>query len=424
MKTLRPVIAGVTRNPLIYLLFAVATLALTAQTRKPTPAKAPSQSQQTLEQQRSALLNEIEQTSALLNENSKSISAVQSRLTLVSKQITARKEVLSVLEKEINRTSSEIRNKERIINELLQQLNTKKEHYAISIRKMYKQRNNSEELLWIMSADHFSQSYRRMLYLRRYAEWRKNQAEEIKEQQTRVAAEKRKLETKMREKEKLAQIKHKEEDNLKKEETTKRTEVTNLTKNKKQLEAQLKTKQQQADALNRKIEQIITAEVEAARKSKTARKAETKGGFAMTKEEQTLSSEFANNKGRLPFPLKGNYQITEHFGIQRVAGLTNVHHNSNGIKIETSRGNRARAVFDGVVSSIFLVPGYQTSIILRHGNYRTLYANLEQVSVKIDDKVKTGQDLGSIYTDEGITALYFELWKELTKQNPEPWLNK
>jgi septal ring factor EnvC (AmiA/AmiB activator) len=169
--------------------------------------------------------------------------------------------------------------------------------------------------------------------------------------------------------------------------------------------------------------------MEAARKAaqsqpNTARKAETKGGFAMTKEEQILSSEFANNKGRLPFPLKGNYQITEHFGIQQVAGLTNVHHNNNGIKIETSRGNHAKAVFDGVVSGIFLVPGYQTSIILRHGNYLTLYANLEQVSVKKGDKVKTGQDLGSIYTDEGITALYFELWKEQTKQNPEPWLNK
>jgi septal ring factor EnvC (AmiA/AmiB activator) len=376
-------------------------------------------------------LNEIEQTSKLLNENKKSISAVQSRLTLVAKQIDDRKQVLTILGKEIDQTSSEIGTKEQVINELVQNLKLKKEHYAISVRKMHKQQNNGEQLLWILSADHLSQSYRRMLYLRNYAEWRKNQAEEIQVQQAQVTAEKQMLEIKKREKEGLAAIKRTEEAKLEQEEATKKTEAANLAKNAKKLEAQLKTKRQQADALNRKIEQIIAAEVAAAQKAaqaqpKTERKAATKGGFAMTKEEQTLSSNFANNKGRLPFPLKGSYRITEHFGVQQYENLKNVQHNSNGIKIETSKGNRAKAVFDGVVSGIFLVPGYQTSIILRHGNYLTLYANLEQVSVKKGDKVKTGQDLGSIYTDSatGETALYFELWKEQTKQNPEPWLNR
>ncbi|GHT05268.1 peptidase [Bacteroidia bacterium] len=410
-----------TRNSLPYiLLFSFAAITLSASSR----------SKQSLEKQRKALLNEIEQTGKLLNENNKSISAVQNRLHLVAKQIDDRKQVLTILGKEIDKTSADIRTKEYLINDLVKKLKVKKEHYAISVRKLRTQKNNSEHLLWILSADHISQSYRRMLYLQKYAEWRKNQAEEILAQQQRVTAEKKLLEAKKREKENLSKIKRTEETKLQKEEAIKKTEAANLAKKAKNLEAQLKIKRQQADALNRKIEQIIAAEVKAAQKaaqtqSKTARKANTKGGFAMTKAEQTLSSNFASNKGRLPFPLKGSYQITEHFGVQQYEGLINVRHNSNGIKIATTKGNHAKAVFDGVVSGIFLVPGYQTSIILRHGNYLTLYANLDQVSVKKGDKVSTGQNLGIIYTDSatGETALYFELWKEQTKQNPEPWLN-
>jgi septal ring factor EnvC (AmiA/AmiB activator) len=145
----------------------------------------------------------------------------------------------------------------------------------------------------------------------------------------------------------------------------------------------------------------------------------------MTKEERDLSANFASNKGKLPFPLKGNYKIVERFGKQQYGNLKNVRFNSNGIKLKTTAGNTAKAIFNGTVSRIFVVQGSQTSVIIRHGNYLTLYSNLEQVYVKNGDHVKTGQDIGKIYTDteDNSTVLYFELRKELIKLDPVKWLN-
>ncbi|GAP73464.1 M23 family peptidase [Candidatus Symbiothrix dinenymphae] len=412
------VIAGSTRNPLLYiLLFLFITMPLPAQNKK------------TLEKQRKELLNEIEETSQLLTEKNNSISAMQNRLSLIAKQIDNRKQVLIILDKEIGSTVYDIQAKELKISDLERKLEQKKNHYAISIRQMHTHKRNSSELLWVMSAGNLSQSYRRMLYLQRYAEWRQKQGQEIQAQQVQLAAEKKALEDKKREKEGLSEIKKREEVNLEHEEVIKKSEVVDLQKNAKQLEAVLNKKRQQAEALDRKMAQIVAAEVEVARKAALAKKSQTtaatKGGYMMTKEEQVLSANFESNKGKLPFPLKGAYRITEQYGIQQYGDLKNVQHNSNGIKIETDKGNQARTVFDGVVSGIFLVPGYQTSVIVRHGNYLTLYANLRQVNVQKGDKVKTGQEIGAIYTDpDGITALYFELWKEQMKQNPEPWLNK
>jgi septal ring factor EnvC (AmiA/AmiB activator) len=241
------------------------------------------------------------------------------------------------------------------------------------------------------------------------------------------------LEEKKTEKESLISDKKKEEEHLNKEENVKRIEIESLTKDRKKLQSDLAQKKSKADALNKQIEKIIADGIAASQKvtkgkssdKKEERKADTQGGYAMTKEEKTLSSSFAGNKGKLPFPLKGSYKIVEYFGINQNKDIGYVKINNNGIDIETTTGNDAKAVFDGIVSSIFTIPDYNHSIIIRHGNYLTLYANLENVSVKQGDKVKTGQSLGTIYTNrDNSTLLHFEIRKEQNKLNPLDWLNK
>jgi septal ring factor EnvC (AmiA/AmiB activator) len=205
-----------------------------------------------------------------------------------------------------------------------------------------------------------------------------------------------------------------------------------LEKNKKKLQSELERKKRQAEVLEQRIEKIIAEEtakstVASKNERQEERQAEIRGGYAMTATEKALSSSFADNKGSLPFPLRGNYKIVTYFGIHQYKELTKVSVNCNGIEIETTPDNEARAVFDGVVSRIFILPGYHNSIIIRHGNYLTLYSLIKQVYVKQGDKVYTGQSLGKIYTDKengNSTLLHFELWKEQTKLDPLPWLNR
>jgi septal ring factor EnvC (AmiA/AmiB activator) len=409
------------KTPVILLLL-LATLTVSAQSVRTRE----------LEKQRKTLMTEINNTSKLLNENKKSISNLLSNLHLVSQQIKARKQLVEVLEKEIAVLNEEIELKERQIKKLDKDLQYKKENYAIALRKMYQHKNNQDQVLFILSADNIAQSFRRMLYMKEYSHWRRKQSDEIIAFQQKIRAEKEILLAGKQEKEALANVKKDEETQLQKEENTQKTEVAGLQKDRKKLQTEIDKKQQQAQALENEMKRILAEEVAKAKKAakaepKTERKAETAGGYAMTKEERTLSTHFAGNKGKLPFPLKGNYRIVKRFGLQQYADLKNIRYNSNGIEIKTTPGNSARTVFDGIVIGVFRASGLQNSVIVRHGNYLTLYSYLEQVFVKQGDQVKTGQEIGKIYTDtenDNATILHFEIWKEQEKLNPESWLSK
>jgi septal ring factor EnvC (AmiA/AmiB activator) len=394
-------------------------------------AQTPANRTRELETQRKTLMAEIEGTNRLLSENKKTISSVLRNMSLVVKQIEARRKLIAVLDGEVRLLDGEIRLKEAQIREMDKDLRQKKDLYAASVRKMYEQKTNHSQLLFILSASDPAQSFRRMIYLKEYAGWRKRQSDEIVAQQEIVTAEREVLLASKKEKEALAQAKQDEENLLQKEENAQKVEVAGLQKNAKKLQAEMDRKKKQAAALNREIERIIAAQVAQSKKAAKAdpqveRKAETKGGYAMTKEEQTLASSFAGNRGKLPFPLQGNYKIVHRVGKQQYADLPNTTFNSNGLKIQTTPGNRARAVFDGVVGSVFRIEGTLLGISILHGNYITLYCFIDQPSVKQGDKVKTGQDLGRIYTDSANddTFLYFEIRKDQALEDPERWLNR
>jgi len=391
-----------------------------------------------LEKQRLATLAAIEETNRLLKENTQTTSNALNRLNLLVQQIDSRKKVIQLLNQEISSLDDDIDFKEMQTQSLEKELEAKKQHYAASVRKMYLHKNNIDNLLFILSSQSFTQSFHRIMYLKAYSGWQKKQAEDITGKQNTINEERTMLLAHRNEKLNLLAERQSEENQLTKEEENKKSEVQTLEKNKKKLQDDLAKKEKQANALNRQIEKIIAEEVlkseQAAKAAKVAkaknvenRTAEVKGGYAMTQSERTLSSSFADNKGKLPFPLNGNFKIVGYFGVHQHKDLSKIVTSNNGIDIETTPGNEAKVIFNGVVSRVFTLPGYNNSIIIRHGNYLTLYSNLEQVYIKQGDAVKTGQAVGKIYTDSergNSTLLHFEIWKEQTKLDPLSWIKQ
>jgi septal ring factor EnvC (AmiA/AmiB activator) len=404
---------------LLYLLFCAFTLSAQQSTQV-----------RELENERKSTLAEIEETNRLLRENTRTTSNALNRLNLLVQQINSRKKIIQLLNQEITSIDKDILSKENQIKTLEKDLNSKKQQYAVSLRKMYLHKNSQDNLLFILSAKNFTQSFHRMMYLKAYSDWQKQQAEEIVVKQNAINKEKNQLVEQRSSKTSLLKERQSEENQLSKEEENRKTEIRTLERNKKALQDDLAKKQRQANELNRQIQKIITEEVaKVTKETKSAgapnRTAEVKGGYLMTESERTLSSTFASNKGKLPYPLRGNYRIVSRFGVNQHRELSRIVTNNNGIDIETTSGNEARAVFNGVVSRVFTLPGFNNSIIIRHGNYLTLYSNIDQVYVKQGDRVTTGQALGKIYTDKekgNSTLLHFEIWKEQTKLDPLGWI--
>lgn len=399
-----------------------------------------------LEEQRKKALAEIETTNQLLKETNLTARNSLNRLNLLSRQILSRKKVISLLGQEVSELDGQIAAARHEIATLEKELGEKRNNYGKSVQGMYKRRSSQDKLLFILSADDFAQSMRRLRYLREYANWQKRQAAEIIDKQSEITLKQKELEKTRSEKNALLGVREEENKKLQAEEKGQKLEVQQLGKKQKELKAILRKRQQQAEVLNRQIEKQIAleiaraeAEAKAAREKekstdksadKTAapreeRVAETKGGYAMTREEKKLSDNFAGNRGRLPYPVAGRHTIVGTFGEQQHQELKYVRTNSNGIDIQTTPGADARAVFKGVVTRVFVIPGYNNSVIIRHGNYLTVYCNLSQVYVKTGDTVDTCQAIGRIFSDTengNATILHFQLWKEKTKQNPALWL--
>lgn len=381
-----------------------------------------------LKKQQKEAQQRVANTSKKLKAAQLSAKKSLSRLNQITAEITLQKKEINKINTEINKLQRQERNLSQKINTLETTLKEKKREYALAIQSIYRQNSGYETLIFLFSANTFSQTIRRIRYLKEFSAWRRTQAEEIKAQQEELVKKRAEL-AQLRKERKAALDKLQEEaEKLKKKEADQKVVVNNMKKNEKALRSELKRQKEQAAALDRKIEQLIAEEARKSnQKSDTERKPQSYGGYSMTKDEQVLAKSFEQNKGKLPMPLSGRYMIIGHFGRQQHSELKYVQVNNSGIIIKTLPGTEARSVFDGVVTKIFVVPGYNSSVIVRHGNYLTIYSNLSEVYVKVGSKVKTRQAIGRIYSDpedNNSTLLHFQLWKETAKQNPELWLDK
>lgn len=421
---------------LLTLLLLILTLAPLSEGVAQVPKK--SETVRRLEYQRKKIQEEIKRISALLTETTSSSKSTLRRISLLDQQIRARKEAIATMQSEVTALNGQIDELEVQLDSLQVQFDRKQVSYVKSIRALQSRRTTQDMLIFVLSAKDFAQGIRRAEYLQQYAKWQRSQAEKLKALRTQIEAQRKELQAARDKQQRLLDEKTTEQTKLQADQDAARKESEKLKGKEKELRRQIQKQQQQAAALDRKIQEQIRKEVEearrqaelAARKEKkggkaTRRRATTKGGYAMTDKEITLSKNFADNRGKLPNPMSGPSRVASRFGRQKIAGMQYVEVNNNGIDLQGAAGARALSVFDGVVTRVFTLEGFNNSIIIRHGNYLTVYSNLTEVFVKTGDKVSTGQALGKVYSDPdvgGATKLHFQLWKETTKLDPLQWI--
>lgn len=385
-----------------------------------------------LEQQRKQALLEISNTDKLLRETKRSTSTLLDRIKLISNQISSRQQVLSLLSQEIEGINAEQKKIEGEITILESELKDKQKSYAKAIDGMLVNRQNENKMLFVLSGKSLTESYRRFRYLKDYSEWRSKQADEIKGKSDELKERKAALAKTKAEKIALAGQRETEQKNLQTEESNYRQEVGEAKQKQNELQKLLIQKKKQAEALDRQIAKLIAEEVArqerkaaASKKQPSSDPSKATAPTETSTENITLSNTFSSNKGKLPYPISGNYTIVSRFGTHQHSQWQ-VTTSSNGIDIQSQAGAQAKAVFNGEVSRVVAFPGYNNCIIIRHGNYYTFYGNIQNVSVRQGDKVATGQSLGEVYTDpdKGTSQLHFQLWQGTNKQNPEPWLRR
>jgi septal ring factor EnvC (AmiA/AmiB activator) len=373
-----------------------------------------------LEKERKETLDEIETTSRLLKETARTEKNSLNRLTLLAQQINSRKQLIKLTNQQIETIDKHIATLNRELLQLKRDLTEKRRAYARSLLIYQQRRSVYDKLLFILSADNAAQAFRRMRYLKEYAHWQKIQGIVITAKQLEVTDKQTELQQIRQKKQGVLKTREQENSKLTAEETRRKEETKQLGRRKAQLQTQLRRKEQQAQALNRKIEQLIAEE---AAKAKAANKGDK--GAAQAAADGKLASDFAASKGKLPAPLDGKYSVLRAFGEQQHQEFKHVRTVNSGVDLQTLPGTNARAVFAGEVSRIFAVPGFNTSIIIRHGSYLTVYSNLSQVFVKTGDKVAARQSIGRIYSDPESgdeTILHFQIRKEKEKMNPLLWI--
>jgi murein hydrolase activator len=374
---------------------------------------------------------EIQYTTKLLEEAKKNQTKTLNKYKILNKQIELRTNLITGINSEVGVLADFIDQNAWLVSSLNSDLEQLKNEYAKMIVFAQKNQTNYSKLLFVLSSNSFNQAYKRIMYLRQYTEYRKRQADLIQWIRDLIQVKVSRLQTQRAEKETLLQSKKQEADQLNKEKKQQGQYLTTLQKKQKEFEKKLKEQQQIEAQLSNEIQKIIEEEVRKARErekvkeKQTGIKSSATTKYEMTPEEKLASGQFEQNKRRLPWPVERGV-ITDHFGVHEHPVLKNIQVKNNGVDISTAQGVKARAVFAGEVSRVFMVTGGNMAVIIRHGKYLTVYSNLVNVQVKSGDKVSIKQTIGTIGTDgdDEKTVLKFQIWKENEKLNPEDWISR
>jgi murein hydrolase activator len=437
-----------------------------------------------LESRKSKIEKEIIQMNRELEQTQKNKSANLNQLILINKKINKREELINEIEHEVGSIESQVQNLSDTIYQITLNLNNLKDEYARIIYSTYRNRSAYNRLMFIFSSHNFNQAYKRLKYLQQYTDYRKSQVQSITETQRALATKKLELEKRKSSKLTLKHAQVQERNILAEEKSQKDEKVQNLTSKEKKLLEKLRNNETALNNLQIAIERLVAAEIkkaneEKARKAAVAaenerkaraeadRKARAKAeadkkakakaepgskstepakaepiakleeirpvttksapvksnSMSVTAEDVALTGSFAGNRGHLPSPVdKGS--VISSFGEHPHSEYQNIKIKNNGIDIISSPGAQAKVIFDGEVSSVLFITNLNYVVIVRHGDFLTVYSNLKDVSVKKGDKVKTRQSLGTVYTEQGESKsrLHFELWQGTIVQNPEGWI--
>ena len=398
-----------------------------------------------LERRKKALQNEIDITNKLISETKKNKKLSLSQLNILNKKLEVRKRLINTIQQEVNMLSSSIQNDGEKIVELQSDLNRLKTSYGKLIRQAYLTRNQESALMLLFSAHDFQQAYKRLYYLRKYNSYRREQALLIEETQRELDGRVKQFKTDLSTKRDLLGSEEREKKELNIEKKEQEQTLTVLKKKEKTLKKDLEKKRADARKLDGLIQRVIEREIAKERsraeaKSKAKSDAERKKAVSegkpvpvtpkepevrVTTETRALSGKFESNKGRLPWPVDRGV-ISESFGTHPHPVLKGISTNNNGINISTSAGASVKSIFAGEVSGVISIPGANMAIIIKHGEYLTVYSNLASASVSKGQKVSAGQSIGIADRDDSgnKSEAHLEIWKGKTKLNPADWISR
>ena len=385
-------------------------------------AGAQSSSVKRLESLRAQLENDIKILNRQLDQNIKNSNKVLSSLTLVRRKINAREQLIATYDKQLKELNDSLYLCQKELGRLQARHDTLSLYYSRLVRGAYKNRDTRLWYMYILSSDSMGQAFNRFDYFRNLSTQMSAEALKLREASAQLEAQKQRLNKLKAQVNETRKKVVSERSQLQSEEGDASRMVTQLKKDRRTYEKQLKEKNRQKEELNRKIAELIRQQT---RKQDGAGK-KTGGGSSKTTStavDTKLSNEFAANKGRLPWPVEGT--IMERFGKHSHPVYKNVQlPQNNGVTLVVKHGAQAKAVFNGTVSQVVVLPGYNQCVLVNHGEYFTLYSKLKSVSVKAGQKISIGQVVGTVDTIGGEDLFHFELWKGSTPQNPESWLRQ
>ena len=380
-----------------------------------------SQSLEELRKRKEKTASEIEYINTLLKETNSNAKASLNRLSVLERQIKLQDNLINNITGEINYLDSSIHQNLSRIDSLSVALQSVKIKYAAMIRYACRNQDNNNQLLFLLSAKDFNQAYKRFIYLRQYADYRRKQAEKIMEFKNSISDQLLEFNKRKVEKQHLLVSKVNQTQIIEQQKKQQKDVYSELRQKEKDLNKKLENQRKTELRLQQEIERVIADEAK-----KASRKSSKEKGFVLTSEEKVLSGDFSKNRGKFPWPvLRG--LITDHFGEHPHAVLKYVVVRNGGVDITTQANAKARAIFKGEVTKVVAIPGGNIAVIIRHGNYLTVYSNLSEVFVKAGQQVEGKEEIGSIFTDkndDNKTVLKFQLWHENTKLDPEQWLKQ
>ena len=372
-----------------------------------------------LENQRAQLEKDIARLNSMLNQNTMRSSEILSSLTLVRRKISAREQIIANYDQTLKILNDSLRMCQRDLDRLQARHDTLQHYYSRLVRGAYKNRDTRLWYMYVLSSGSVSQAFNRMGYFRNLSSQMNDQAVKVKEAAAELEAQKTRLNKIKAETSQLKQKVVDERTKLQTEEGDASKMVDKLKKDRKTYEKQLKEKNRQKEELNRKIADLIRQQTK--KQGGGSKKSGGGGKTTSTQVDTKLSNEFASNKGRLPWPVEGT--VVERFGRHYHPVYKNVQlPQNNGVTLAVKRESPVKAVFNGTVTQVVVLPGYNQCVLVNHGEYFTLYSKLKSVTVKAGQKITTGQTVGTVDTIGGEDLFHFELWKGSDPQNPEMWL--
>ena len=375
------------------------------------------QTRKELEEERYRAMRDIEFTNLLLGRTEKSRKQSLNQLIILKRKIDKRNNYVNSLEEEIVLVDKKIEENKWIMSSLENDLLKIKKEYEKIIISSYKKAKNQENIIYILASKNYGQAYRRIKYYQQYAAYRKKQGKKIMAINSVLDIKEVELERERDRKKELLNIRKAEKKKLDVEKDKKNRMFINLGKKERKLRNELKKRERISRELEKEIARIIAEERERSKGS---------GIMKLTPEEKNIALNFSSNKGKLPWPTERGI-IIEKFGEHKHPVLKNVKISNNGIDIATTERGEIRAIFDGEVRRIVAIKGANSTVLIKHGNFFTVYQNLIEVNVKKGEKVKTKQKIGIVYSNndsERDNVVHLEIWENNVKMNPEAWIAK